>query len=63
MMPPFELSLMNHPPAKYVRSDRYKVPAKTRWVKKFWGEFLRGVLSAAGHRQGQVSGKILSVQD
>jgi hypothetical protein len=51
MMPPFDLRLMDHPPARYVRSDRYAVPARRGTVGKILNALLTRIQGIAAGRQ------------
>jgi len=53
MMPPFELRLLDHPPAKYVRSDRYAVPTRRGKVGNILNALLRHLQGIAAGRQAQ----------
>jgi hypothetical protein len=53
MMPPFDLRLMDHPPAKYVRSDRYVAPSQNGKARKFLTALLLRIHGIVADRQIQ----------
>jgi hypothetical protein len=53
MMPPFDLRLLDHPPAKYVRSNRYVLPSQNGKIRKFLTALLLRIQGVVADRQIQ----------